>query len=267
MIDSHCHLADEAYVEDLDAVVDRARDAGVRSLLCIVGAGDQAELARGIALAERWPAARLACGVHPHQAGHVERDARGVSAVVEDALRRADAVAIGEIGLDYHYDFAPREVQQAVFREQLRLARRLQLPVVIHTREAEDDTFAILEEEAAHALTVIFHCFTGDRAMARRALELGAYISLSGIVTFPKADELRAVARLVPADRLLVETDSPYLAPVPHRGSRNEPAWVRHTVERVAEVRGEPAFELAARTHQTFEFVIASGWSRTGENH
>jgi TatD DNase family protein len=186
---------------------------------------------------------------------------------VEDALRRAGAVAIGEIGLDYHYDFAPRDVQQAVFREQLRLARRLQLPVVIHTREAEDDTFAILEEEAAHALTVIFHCFTGDRAMARRALELGAYISLSGIVTFPKADELRAVARLVPADRLLVETDSPYLAPVPHRGSRNEPAWVRHTVERVAEVRGEPAFELAARTHQTFEFVIASGWSRTGENH
>jgi TatD DNase family protein len=264
VIDSHCHLADEAFIDDLDAVVTRAQDAGIQGVLCIVAAGDDAERTRANALTRLWPAARLATGVHPHSAAEFEGDAGRAAAAVEEAVCATSAVAIGEIGLDYHYDFAPREIQLAVFREQLRLASRLDLPVVIHTREAEADTFRLLEEEGAEDLRVIFHCFTGDRAMAARALGMGAYISLSGIVTFPRAEELRAVAREVPGDRLLVETDSPYLAPVPHRGGRNEPAWVARTVERVAEVRGESPTEVAASTTRTFHAVLAS---RTDENH
>ncbi len=257
MIDSHCHLADEAFVDDLEDVVARARDAGLEGLLCIVAAGDEVELTRSARLTTLWPEAWIATGVHPHQAGAFEGDAARAATVVEQSVRTSGAVAIAEIGLDYHYDFAPRETQIAVFREQLRLARRLELPVAIHTREAEADTFQVLEEEGANDLRVILHCFTGDRAMARRALAMGAYISLSGIVTFPKAEELRAVAQCVPADRLLVETDSPYLAPVPHRGGRNEPAWVRHTVERVADARGESAAKVAANTSRACHSVIA----------
>ncbi len=167
---------------------------------------------------------RFSIGVHPHAAGKFADDP-------EDAARRVGAAidaqpltrGLGEIGLDYHYDFSPRDVQQAVFRQQIALARQRRLPIVIHTREAEDDTFRILEEEKAADVPVVLHCFTGDRAMARRALDAGFYISLAGIVTFPRADELQEVARMVPLDRLLIETDSPFLAPVPHRGTATSP--------------------------------------------
>ncbi len=157
---------------------------------------------------------------------------------------------LGEIGLDYHYDFSPRDVQQAVFREQIRLASARRLPIVIHTREAEDDTFRILAEEQPAA--GVFHCFTGDRAMAQRALDIGFHVSLAGIVTFPKALELKEVARMVPLDRLLVETDSPYLAPVPYRGGRNEPAHVVRVAEVIAELRGVTIEAIARATDENF---------------
>jgi len=157
---------------------------------------------------------------------------------------------VGEIGLDYHYDFAPRDVQQQVFREQIRLAGRLRLPIVVHTREAEEDTFRILEEERARDIGGVFHCFTGDREMAERCLDIGFYLSLAGIVTFPRALELKEVAKMVPLDRLLIETDSPFLAPVPHRGKRNEPAHVARVAEVIASLRGTTAEAIADATQQ-----------------
>jgi len=161
-----------------------------------------------------------------------------------------EARAVGEIGLDYHYDFAPRDVQQSVFAAQLDLARELDLPVIIHTREATEDTFALLA--AAPGIRGVFHCFTGDIAMARRALEIDFYVSFAGIVTFPKALELREAARIVPAERLLIETDSPYLAPVPHRGKRNEPAFVAQVLATLATVRGEDPHGLEAQVAANF---------------
>jgi TatD DNase family protein len=171
-----------------------------------------------------------------------------------DAAIAAQPLArgLGEIGLDYHYDFAPRDAQQQVFREQIRLARARRLPIVIHTREAEDDTFAILADESADEVGGVFHCFTGDRAMARRALDRGFHISLAGIVTFPRALELHEVARMVPLDRLLIETDSPYLAPVPLRGTRNEPAHVTHVAARIAGLRGTTPAAVADAALENF---------------
>jgi len=251
MFDSHCHLAGEEYVGDLNAVIGRARAAGLSGALVILGAEDQSEVGRAATVASAWDQVRFSVGVHPHQAGQFAADpaeaARRVQAVIEaQPLSRA----VGEIGLDYHYDFSPRDVQQQVFREQIRLAGRLRLPIVIHTREAEEDTFRILEEERAREVGGVFHCFTGNRETAARCLDLGFYLSLAGIVTFPKALELKEVAKAVPLDRLLVETDSPFLAPVPYRGKRNEPAHVKRVVEAVAELRGTTATEIAGATGQ-----------------
>lgn len=237
MIDSHCHIAGPEFAGDLEAVVDRARAAKLSYAMVILAADDGAELARAAQVSARWDAVRFSIGIHPHAAGKYADDparaAREVDAAIEaQPLTRG----VGEIGLDYHYDLAPRDVQQAVFREQLRLAARRGLPIVIHTREAAEDTFRILAEEQPNR--GVFHCFTGDRDMARQALDIGFYISLAGIVTFPRALELKEVARMVPADRLLIETDSPYLAPVPHRGKRNEPAHVTRVAEAIAELRG-----------------------------
>lgn len=241
MIDSHCHLADETYAPDLDVVVERARVAGVDAALCILEASDEAEAARAERLAALWSQVRFAAGVHPHHAGRFADRLDEVEETVRAAVARlAGARAIGEIGLDYHYDFAPRDVQRDVFRRQVRMARDRAWPVVIHTREAEEDTLAILREEGGGQLSGVFHCFTGDAAAARRALDLGLHISFSGIVTFPKAASIREAAKIVPADRLLAETDSPYLTPAPHRHvTRNEPAWVTLVAATLAEARGE----------------------------
>ena len=250
MIDSHCHLADEAFAADLDEAIARAQAAGVVEALCILASGDEAEAGRAHGVRERWPAVRFATGVHPHHAGGF---AGRPEASVEVTRAHADAFqacGIGEIGLDYHYDFAPRDVQQVVFAAQLGLARERRLPVIIHTREATDDTFAILK--AAGDIQGVFHCFTGDSEMARRALDIGFYLSFAGIVTFPKAGDLRDAARTVPADRLLIETDSPYLAPVPHRGKRNEPAFVARVLESLATVRGEAPPDLEAQVTRNF---------------
>lgn len=255
MIDSHCHLADPAFAEDLPDVVARARAAGLTIALCILAAGDTAEAAQAARLRELWPDVRFATGIHPHAAAAFADGAGELADTVERALRGAGACAIGEIGLDYHYDFAPRDVQQEVFRRQVRLARRLDLPIVIHTREADDDTIRILDEEGGGDVRGIFHCFTGGPELARQALARGFHLSFAGIVTFPRADMLREVARTVPADRLLAETDSPYLAPVPRRGHRNEPAFVVHVMERLAAVRGLPVTDLARSVSEAFDAV------------
>jgi TatD DNase family protein len=252
VIDSHCHIAGPEFADDLDVVVGNAAAAGVAGALVILAADDEPELAQAGVVASRWPAVRFSIGVHPHAAGKFAGDPSAAARVVAAALdAQPRSRGLGEIGLDYHYDFAPRDIQQEVFRRQIRLASERRLPIVIHTREAEDDTFRILAEESASL--GVFHCFTGDRAMARRALDAGFHVSLAGIVTFPKALELKEVARMVPIDRLLVETDSPFLAPVPHRGSRNEPARVVRVAEVIAELRGTTADEIDTATSRNFE--------------
>lgn len=242
MIDSHCHLADDAFASDLEATVGRAVAAGLTGALCIIEAGNPVERARAGPLVGLWARVRFGIGIHPHQAGHWAGRREAALEAIRAALDEQPAArAIGETGLDYHYDFSPRDVQRELFAGQVRLALERDLPVVVHAREADEDALAVLRDAGQGRVRGVMHCFTGDRAFARRALDLGLHISLSGIVTFPKADELRAVGRFVPADRLLAETDSPYLAPVPHRGNRNEPAWVTRVGERLAEVRGVPA--------------------------
>jgi TatD DNase family protein len=259
MIDSHCHLAGEEFVDDLPAVVARAQAAGVTQALVIVAAEHDAEWTRAKALAAAWPAVRFAVGVHPHQAHAFAADPGAAAGAVARRLADSSLVqAVGEIGLDYHYDFSPREVQQAVFRAQLTLAQAQRLPVVIHTREAEADTLALIAEAQQRGpLSGVFHCFTGDPAAAARALATGFYLSFAGILTFPRAVELREAVRIVPRDRLLVETDAPYLAPVPHRGSRNEPARVAATLAAVAAARDEPLEALEAAVHANYDRLFA----------
>jgi len=255
MIDSHCHLADEAFAPDLEAVVARAREAGVERTLVILEAGNASEAAQAERLLLLWPDTRVAIGVHPHAAHHYAADPSSAATVVREQLARTPAArAIGEIGLDYHYDFSPRDVQQAVFRRQVELACELYLPVVIHTREAEEDTVAILRE--AGRLRGVLHCFTGTDQLADAAIALGFYISLAGIVTFPKADALRATARRMPIERMLTETDSPFLAPTPHRGKRNEPAHVARVIQTVADVREIDAAALAQTTVANFHTLF-----------
>ena len=249
MIDSHCHLAGDEFTADLGAVVGRAKESGLAGALVILGAEDEAELRRANSVSSAWSDVRFSVGVHPHQAGQFAADPGGAARQTRAAIDAQPlSRAVGEIGLDYHYDFSPRDVQQRVFREQIQLARSLRLPIVIHTREAEADTFRILEDEQAHEIGGVFHCFTGDREMARRCLDIGFHVSLAGIVTFPRALELKEVARMVPLDRLLVETDSPFLAPVPHRGSRNEPAHVVRVATVIAELRGTTMEEIGRAT-------------------
>ena len=252
MIDSHCHLADDAFVKDASGVVSRARAAGLTGALCILDAGNDEEVARGLRLRSEWPELRFTVGVHPHHAARFAAPG-AAGAAVRGRLNAVCPCAIGEIGLDYHYDFAPREVQQAVFAEQLTLALAIDLPVVIHAREADDDVARLVAEVGRGGSRGVFHCFTGDVRFARAALDLGFHVSLAGIVTFPRADSLREVARFVPDDRLLIETDSPYLAPVPHRGKRNEPAWVTRVAETIAAVRGTTREAVVALTTGNFE--------------
>jgi TatD DNase family protein len=241
LIDSHCHLADPKFAADLDAVAARAREAGIAAALCILSADEPDEIARVPAIRAAWPAVQFSAGIHPHRANaYVGRVAEAV-AIVNDAIDRVNACAIGEIGLDYHYDVGPKAVQREVFAAQVRVALERDLPVVIHTREATDDTIGVLRD-AGPAVRGVMHCFTGTIDEARASLDVGFYISISGIATFPKSEALREVAAFVPLDRLLVETDAPYLAPVPYRGKRNEPAWTAETLQAVARVRGvEPA--------------------------
>ncbi|MEO7191045.1 MAG: TatD family hydrolase [Vicinamibacterales bacterium] len=255
LIDSHCHLADEVFVADLPAVVERAHAAGVTGALCILSADEPAEIERVTAVRAAWPGVLFAAGIHPHRAGQYG-DAPLVSAErTAEAVQQSQAMAVGEIGLDYHYDHSPREIQREVFAAQLEVARLAGLPVAIHTREATDDTLAIIRQAAG--VRGVMHCFSGTVDEARAALELGFYVSLSGILTFPRSGNLRDLAAFVPDDRLLIETDAPFLAPVPHRGKRNEPAWVAETFAVLAATRGTSAAALAERLATNFSTLIA----------
>jgi len=231
-IDSHAHLADPAFDPDRDEVIDRARAAGASGVVCIGESLTAAAKARVIAQT-RPDFVFFTAGLHPHDAASADRQ-RDLPALEEQL--RAGACAVGECGLDYHYDNSPRQTQRAVFEWQIDLGRKFQLPLVVHTRDAEEDTRAFLEDAGRLGVTGVLHCFTGSAALARAALDVGWYVSFSGIITFKNWND-EEVLRLVPDDRLLAESDSPYLAPVPHRGKRNEPAWVAHTVARLAAAR------------------------------
>ena len=244
LIDSHCHLDSKEFDSDREQVIQRALAAGVGRMVAI-GTGDgPPDLEAGIRMADRFEQFLATAGIHPHDAAKAAPEHYKNLAAL---LRHPKLVALGEIGLDYHYDFSPRDVQKAVFIEQMGIAADAGKPIVIHTREAWDDTFALLEEHwAPHRIPGIMHCFSGGRMEAKRALDLGFYLSFGGIVTYPKAVDVHESARLAPPDRILIETDSPYLAPVPRRGKRNEPALLVHTAHRLAELR-EASFEDIAR--------------------
>jgi TatD DNase family protein len=257
MIDSHCHLADEVFAADLPAVIERSKAVGLERVLVILEGGNAGEAAQAEKLEAMWPEVRVAVGIHPHQAHQFADDPARASAVVRAQIDATpSAVAVGEIGLDYHYDYSPKEVQLAVFRAQVRLARERDWPVVIHTREADDDTVAILTDEGGGKVRGVLHCFTGTPALAQAALDLGLYISAAGIITFPKAGDLRSTLREVPIGRLLTETDSPFLAPVPLRGKRNEPANVARVVAQLAQLHGVTARVMAERTSANFHALF-----------
>lgn len=249
LVDSHCHLDFPDFQDDLEGVVSRAREAGVGHFLTICTHITKFEQVR--AVAAQFDDMHCTVGIHPHEAAS-EPDVELVK-LLDIAANDPKVVAFGETGLDFFYDNSPREIQERQFRTHIQAAREAQLPIVIHTRDADPEMTRILEEEMAEgAFPGVIHCFSSGPELAERAVELGLYISLSGIVTFKKAEELRQIARQVPLERLLVETDSPYLAPVPKRGKRNEPAFVAHTAACVAELHGLSAEDLAAKTTENF---------------
>jgi TatD DNase family protein len=257
MIDSHCHLADEAFASDLEATLQRALAGGVSGALCIVDAADAAERARAAKLAAAWPVVRFAVGVHPHHASEYATRVGELDGLVRAALDALpQARAVGEIGLDFHYDYSPQDVQRQVCRAQARTAHALGLPVVVHARDAEDEVVVLLVEVGGHALRGVFHCFTGSAASMRRIVDAGFHVGFGGVLTFPRAHDVRDVARRVPLDRVLIETDSPYLAPVPHRGQRNEPGWVGHVAEALGAVHGVPAQVVIERTTANYEALF-----------
>ena len=262
LVDSHCHLDGPRFAQDLEAVIERALEAGVERMLAI-GSGDgPPDLEAAIRVASRHAPVWATVGVHPHDAG---KASEATLAELEPLLRHPKVLGLGEIGLDYHYDHAPREVQRAVFRDQLAVARAAGAPVIIHTREAWADTFAILDEHwTPYGLPGVMHCFSGGPAQAERCLGMGFYISIAGVATFPRSEELREAVRALPEDRLLVETDAPYLAPVPYRGKRNEPAFIVETARRVAAERGVSYEELCRTATRNFDrlFPPAGGAPR-----
>lgn len=243
LVDTHAHLVAEAFAADRDQVIDRARQAGVGAIVCIGDhlAASAAAAQLAAARSEVW----AAVGIHPHHAGSAPED---VAAALRPLCHQPRVVAIGEIGLDYHYDFAPRDQQMRVFRAQLRLARELGLPVVVHNRKADQDVLQALREECAGDVGGVLHCFWSDWETAAAALDLGFYLGIGGPITFKRSDDLRALVKRLPLGRLLVETDAPYLAPTPHRGRRNEPAFVALTAAALAEVKGLSFAEVAAAT-------------------
>jgi TatD DNase family protein len=253
LVDSHCHLDFPDFADELDAIVARAQAQRIERIVTIsTRVRRHGEV---IAIAERFPNVFCSVGTHPHNA-HEELDV-----TADDLLSRAShakVVAIGEAGLDYHYDFSPRDAQERGFRTHIAAARVSKLPLVIHSREADDDTAGILEEETrAGAFPAVLHCYTGGPDLAARAIKIGLYVSFTGILTFKKSDELRAIAASLPADRILVETDAPYLAPGKFRGKRNEPAYVVETAKVLAEVRGVSFEEIAAQTTENFFRLFA----------
>lgn len=259
MIDSHAHLDYTQLSDDLDGVLARAAEAGVSHIITIGVKLTTSDAPK--ALAEAYDNIWCSIGIHPHETGS-EPDAANVDVILA-AADHPKCVAIGEAGLDYFYDYATPKQQEDSFRAQISVARQLDLPIVVHARDADDDIAAILEDEMKKGVfRGVLHCFSSGADLAKRAISIGFYISFSGILTFNKAEDLRAIAAEIPEDRILVETDSPYLAPVPHRGQSNEPAYTTHTLEKLAAVRGKQPVEMAyitrANTLRLFNRMVIS---------
>jgi TatD DNase family protein len=255
-IDSHAHLDGKQFDPDREAVIARAREAGVQTMVAIGNGDGPPTLDAGIRLAEQNSFMYATVGIHPHEARLADEPAYQE---MERLARHSKVIAWGEIGLDYYYDHSPRDIQQQVFGRQMELAAAAKLPIVIHCRpsdgsdEAWEDCLGMIEDQwARHALGGVLHCFTGNWAQAKRALDMGFMISFAGNLTFPKAQQIRDAALELPLDRILIETDSPYLAPVPHRGKRNEPAFVKETARRLGELRGLSMEEIGDRTSNNF---------------
>jgi TatD DNase family protein len=253
LIDSHAHLDDPRFDVDRADVLQRAWDAGIRKILTIGNGSGPDQMGCGIPIADAHEWIYTSVGVHPHDASKVEERHY---AQMEELSKHPKVVAIGETGLDYYYDNSPRDVQREVFRNQLSVARKVDLPVIIHTRDADVDTREILTQAAPKR--GVIHCFTSGDEFAEFALGIGFFISFSGIVTFPNAKSLAEIARRIPADRILLETDCPYLAPVPHRGRRNEPGFVADTAQFVADLRGIAPDELAAQASANFHRLFTA---------
>lgn len=245
LFDSHAHLDSERFEGERDAIIERAKAAGL-SLIMNPGA-DYASSVRAVELSETYDMVYAAVGIHPHDADSV--DDRMLS-LIKALAKNKKVMAIGEIGLDYHYDHSPRDVQQKVFIDQIRLAKSLKLPIIIHDREANDDMMRILKEEEAFETGVVLHCFSGSAELARQYIKLGAYISIAGPLTFKNNRKTIEVVEVVPLDRLFVETDSPFLTPVPYRGKRNEPAYVEHVADKIAEIKGLTYREVVEATKE-----------------
>lgn len=253
LIDSHCHLTDRQFEDDFEAVLTRAHAAGVGRFIVIGANGDFSHNEKAVALAQAHPSIFAVVGVHPHDAKSITEE---TYAQLRQLAQHPKVVGLGETGLDFYYDNSPREDQRTHFRRFIRLANELDLPLSMHVRDAYAEAAATLREESGGKVRGVMHCFTGSEAEAHELLALGLYISFSGIVTFKSAHELRAVAKTVPLDRLLVETDCPLLAPVPYRGKRNEPAYVAQVAHTIAEVRGCSLEEVAAATKRNTEALF-----------
>jgi TatD DNase family protein len=243
IFDSHTHLNAEQFNEDIPETIQRAAELGVTEM-AVVGF-DTPTIEKSLALSQQYQQIQSIIGWHPTEAGSYTN---AVEAKLQELLTRPKVVALGEIGLDYYWMEDPKEVQARVFRRQIAIAKEMNLPISIHTRDAIEDTYQILKEEDIRDIGGIMHSFSGDPEWMKRFLDLGMHISLSGVVTFKKALEVQEVAKEVPLERLLVETDAPYLAPVPYRGKRNEPGYTRYVVEKIAELRGASVTEIAAQT-------------------
>lgn len=269
-IDSHAHLEGKRFGDDLPAVLQRAQDAGVRQILAI-GTGDgPGTLDCAVRIAEKHANIHATIGIHPHEANMADEAAL---AELQELSRHSKVIAWGEIGLDYYYDHSPRDVQQRVFLSQMEMARTARLPIVIHCRPSDnsenawDDTIATLRDQwAPTGLGGILHCFTGGVDHMQAAIDMNFLISFAGNVTFPKADAIRVAALKCPLERMLIETDSPFLAPIPHRGKRNEPAYVVKTAEFIAQLRGVPVEEVADATTSNFHRLFAPVMQRSSEN-
>lgn len=245
LVDSHCHLNFPEFKDDLDDVIKRAMDNQVTTLLTVNTRLNQAKDLQEIA--DRYPHVWCSVGTHPHDSQNVEEE--NLFEQILTLVQHPKVIAIGETGLDYYYNNSPKEAQINSFQTHIKAAVQLDLPLIIHTRDADEDTIDCLINKNAKG---VFHCFSGGLEIAKKALDLGFYLSFSGIITFKKAEELREVAKFVPLDRVLVETDSPFLAPIPHRGSRNEPAFTRYTATLLAELRGASLEEIAIATTNNF---------------
>jgi len=254
VIDTHCHLYDPRYDQDLDEILSRARQAGVTGMLVAACDRGTAERARRLAQLE---GVSLAFGLHPHEASLAREDPGWLEDIRRRLLQCPAAAAAGEMGLDYHYSFSPPEIQREVFRAQLKLAAELGLPVTIHSRAAEDDVLEILEETGVPSAGAVLHAFTGSAAAAQRAVEMGLYIGVTGMVTFRNAGQLRGIIASIPPERILLETDSPYLAPVPHRGKRNEPAFLVHVRDALADLLGIAPAEVDRITTENARKVFS----------